>query len=278
MSVAGEDVMTPVVLSATPYAALNAVLSHFVPRVRDLLADNFVGAYLQGSFALGDFDEHSDVDFLVVVRDDIPDSQIPALDALHAAIHDFPPPWGHRLEGSYIPAAIVRRRGHGPGEPLLFLDHGARSLVRSEHDDTNVVRWITRERGIVLAGPDPRELVDEVSAEALRREMRENIARWPATWFPDAASIEAHWMQALIVVTYCRMLHTLQTGTVTSKRASAAWALRTFDVRWHRLIASSLSAKPSQSLGPADPHAVAETLAFVAYCTRWAENLQGRSD
>jgi hypothetical protein len=29
--------------------------------------------------------------------------------------------------------------------PFVYLDHGARSLVRSEHDDTQVVRWSLRE-------------------------------------------------------------------------------------------------------------------------------------
>jgi Nucleotidyltransferase domain len=103
--------------SPTPYAALNTVLASFVERVRDLTADNFVGAYLQGSFALGDFDENSDADFLIVVKRDIADSDVPALNALHTAIHDFPPPWGHRLEGSYSPAAILRRWSENPRDP-----------------------------------------------------------------------------------------------------------------------------------------------------------------
>src|SRR6266478_6491156 len=103
--------------SPTPYSALNTVLVYFVERVRDLTADNFVGAYLQGSFALGDFDENSDADFLIVVKRDIADSDVPALNALHAAIHDFPPPWGHRLEGSYSPAAILRRWSENPRDP-----------------------------------------------------------------------------------------------------------------------------------------------------------------
>ena len=65
--------------SPTPYSALNTVLVYFVERVRDLTADNFVGAYLQGSFALGDFDENSDADFLIVVKYNIPNSDVPAL-------------------------------------------------------------------------------------------------------------------------------------------------------------------------------------------------------
>jgi predicted nucleotidyltransferase len=38
-----------------------------VKRARLILGANFFGAYLQGSFALGDADLHSDCDFLVVM-------------------------------------------------------------------------------------------------------------------------------------------------------------------------------------------------------------------
>jgi Aminoglycoside adenylyltransferase, C-terminal domain len=278
----------------TPYAALNAVLGHFVGRVQELLADNFIGAYLQGSFALGHFDGDSDVDFLLVMERDIADRDVSALNALHAAIHEFPKPWGHRLEGSYSPAAILRRLTESPrdppgapprpptwvdpgtggtpprGYPLLFLDHGARTLVRSEHDNTRVVRWVTRERGIVLAGPDPRALIDEVSAEDLRNEMRETMARAAAKWLSDLAALDARWLQAFAVGLYCRMLHTLETGVVTSKKAAAEWALVALDARWHALIVSSAQARPSASPGPADPRAVAETKAFMRYALQRA--------
>jgi hypothetical protein len=56
-----KKVAFPLNSSPTPYAALNVVLGYFVERARELLADNFVGAYLQDSFALGDFDEKSDL-------------------------------------------------------------------------------------------------------------------------------------------------------------------------------------------------------------------------
>lgn len=38
----------------TPFAGLNAVLDKLVTSVQAILGDNFLGAYLQGSFALGD--------------------------------------------------------------------------------------------------------------------------------------------------------------------------------------------------------------------------------
>jgi predicted nucleotidyltransferase len=49
----------------TPYVELNAVLRALVEGMQAALGDDFVSACLQGSFAVGDFDGDSDVDFVV---------------------------------------------------------------------------------------------------------------------------------------------------------------------------------------------------------------------
>src|SRR6185369_17821251 len=86
----------------TPFADLNAVLAHLVEGVQRLLGDNFVGAYLQGSFAVGDATEFSDCDFIIVTARDITPAELPAFQALHAGIHELPYPyWRTGLEGSY---------------------------------------------------------------------------------------------------------------------------------------------------------------------------------
>ena len=92
----------------TPYAELNAVLLELVALVRDALGANFIGAYLQGAFAVGDFDAYSDVDFLVVVEEDIADAQLPQLQALHGDVFQLPSAWAQHLEGSYIPRDALR--------------------------------------------------------------------------------------------------------------------------------------------------------------------------
>lgn len=57
----------------------------------ELLGDDFVGAYLHGSFAVGDADEHSDADWLVVTRSaDVP---LGALQEFHREFHDRPGNW-----------------------------------------------------------------------------------------------------------------------------------------------------------------------------------------
>jgi hypothetical protein len=161
----------------TPYADLNAVLRDFVTRVRDALRDNFVGAYLQGSFAIGDFDIYSDVDFLIVVGEDISDGQLSALQAIHADIFKLDCAWAQHLEGSYIPTAALAQLPP-PSRAFAYLDHGSAELVRSDHDDSLVVYWSLRERGITIIGPEPRSFVARVPVDALRREVFETMQSW----------------------------------------------------------------------------------------------------
>ena len=52
----------------TEYSELNHILEILVSSVQGILEKEFVGAYLQGSFAAGDYDLHSDVDFLIGVE------------------------------------------------------------------------------------------------------------------------------------------------------------------------------------------------------------------
>jgi hypothetical protein len=227
----------------TPHADLNFVLYELVTQVRTVLGDNLVDAYLQGSFAVGDFDIYSDVDFLIILEDDISDDRLPSLQALHSAIFDLRPAWARHLEGSYIPKAALRRLPP-PSRKFLYLDHGSRELVRSDHDDTLVVYWVLRERGVTLIGPKPRTLVPQVSAEALRREVLETMRNWRQEWLAHPDKLNNRFYQPFAVLSYCRMLHTLQTGRVESKRAGAAWAIGALDRRWHPLIRRALDDRP----------------------------------
>jgi hypothetical protein len=161
----------------TPYSELNSVLRDLVRGVQSALTDTFISAYLQGSFAVGDFDEHSDADFVIAVRDDLSDTQIASLQSLHGRVYDLPTEWAKHLEGSYFPVATLRR-GDQSGTPLWYLDHGSRALVRSTHCNTLLVRCVLREKGITLAGPSAATLIEPVPVDALRREIRRTMQEW----------------------------------------------------------------------------------------------------
>jgi predicted nucleotidyltransferase len=58
------------------YPELTSVLQRFVVGVQDALGNNFLGAYLVGSLAMGDFDLDSDVDFLILTNWELSDAEV----------------------------------------------------------------------------------------------------------------------------------------------------------------------------------------------------------
>jgi hypothetical protein len=158
----------------TQFAELNELLGQLVLQARSILGDNFVGAYLQGSFALGDADLYSDCDFLVIVAGGLAPVPERRIRGLHAAIPTRSEHWAHHLEGSYTPRDELRSLA-GLGRNWLFVDHGHREMEWSTHCNTEVVRWVLREHGLTLAGPDPKALVDEVQPDVLRARMRQEV-------------------------------------------------------------------------------------------------------
>jgi hypothetical protein len=74
--------------------------------------------------------------------------------------------------------------------------------------------------------------------------------------------------QSLLVLSFCRVLHTLATGRVTSKPEAGRWALDALDPEWSSLIRRALDDRPDQwgkVHRQADERAVERTLAFVDY-------------
>jgi predicted nucleotidyltransferase len=253
-------------IEPTVFPELNEVLRELVRSAREVLGDNFRGAYLQGSFAVGDADEHSDVDFVIVTNDEVTAAEEAALQAMHERLFGLESPWAQHLEGSYIPKSRLRRVDPAR-EPFLYIDNGATELVRDNHDNTAVVRWSLREHGVVLAGPDPKALVDPVSAEELRRNVLESMDEWES-WLAARDAPMSRRLQGLLVLSFCRMLHTLETGRVTSKREAGEWAFGASDPEWQGLIQAALNERPDpwrKVHEPADPDAAEHALAFMAY-------------
>jgi hypothetical protein len=251
----------------TPYRELNEVLSCLTASLRRNLGSHLVGAYLQGSFAVGDFDLHSDVDLIFVVEDELSSEQIDALQEMHDRIYRLKSKWAQYLEGSYFPKDIMRHHSKR-GSKLWYLDNGARSLVRSEHCNTILVRWIVREKGITLIGPPPDTLVDPISTELLRMEILEEITGWGKEVLDNPARFNNRFYQGFIVLNYCRMLHDLERGYPGSKREGAEWAKANLEPSWHGLIDRTWGCRPTpewQVKQPADPKDFATTLKFVQY-------------
>ncbi len=229
----------------TPYADLDELLAELLGHWQRILGDNLVGAYVQGSFALGSGDQQSDCDWLVATRGSLTKPQIAQLRQLHAEVPTREGHWCHDLEGSYAPVDELASVDH-LGQEWLFNDHGHRTLAWDDHCNRAYTRWILREYGITLTGPAPRAFMPVVPADLLRREAAASLP----TLLDDLASwIDIDtlaWGQRYAVVTACRILYTLETAHVASKQGALEWALRTLARRWQPLLAQ---VRDERSLG-----------------------------
>lgn len=238
---------------------MNAVLHRLLSDVRATLGDHFFGLYLYGSLASGDFDpDRSDIDFLVVTTDDLPDEMILALEAMHTRLMNSGLTWAAKLEGAYLPRAALRRYDpDAPPRPGINEKHFG---VGRHGSDWIIQRYIIREYGAALAGPPPRDLIDPVPPDDLRQAVRGILAEW---WAPVAR--EQVWLhdslyQSFAILTMCRALHTLHYGTVVSKPVAARWAQAALGEPWAALIEQALIWQPDSPWSDLE-----QTLSFIRF-------------
>ena len=257
----------------TPYPELNTVLWKLVDSVQKALGNNFVGAYLQGSFAVGDFDAHSDVDFIIVIEKELSSEQVQSLQEVHEQIYRLDSSWAQHLEGSYFPKEVLRYHD-STDKQLWYLDNGSRVLIQSNHDNTVIVRNVVREKGITLVGPSPATLVDPIPVEIVRKAIMATIHGWGQEITSNSEHFNNRFYQSFIVLNYCRMLHDLVRGVPGSKRAGTEWAKTHLDPSWIGLIDRTWDGRPTPEIPRlADPKDFKDTLKFVEYSRNKADML-----
>jgi hypothetical protein len=228
------------VSAPTPYAGVNAVVRRLLPGARRVLGRQFVGLYLHGSLAYGDFrPQTSDVDFLVVTRAGLPAPIFAALQQVHRRLYTSGLSWAQRLEGAYVPQDDLRR--HDPTHPPVpYLGLDGRLALEQLGSDWILQRWILREMGIAVAGPTPAILIDPVGPEELRVAVRGSLREWWSPPFASPRRFETDGYRAYAVLTMCRSLYVLEHGRIASKPEAARWALQTLAPAWHALIRAAV--------------------------------------
>jgi hypothetical protein len=257
-----------------PYPEVNAILHELLTSVQSILGNHFIGMYLFGSLATGDFDQDSDVDYVVVTDDVLSNELVSALQDMHVRIATIDSWCATQLEGSYVPQGALRR--YDPVRALhLHIDRGkGERLNKMQLDNSPPSRawwggWVLlrdslREKGITLAGPAPRMLIDPVSPEELEQAAQAILQGWAAQILDTPAEIDSRGYQSYTVLTLCRILYTLQNSSVASKPVAARWAQETLDPRWIPLIERAWLGRQKAGL-KAEPHDVNETLEFIRY-------------
>ncbi|MEI6136294.1 MAG: aminoglycoside adenylyltransferase domain-containing protein [Chloroflexota bacterium] len=241
------------------------LLDDVLDGVQTALGDSFVGLYVRGSLALGDFDDYtSDVDLVAVMEQPLDEAQFRALRAMHRRIESSRSPYVPRYEITYLDRLAVRR--FVPGERHATLRQGG-SLEWVEHRvDWIIERWVLREHGFRILGPDPHALIDPITSDQLIEANRQRLADW-RSWLDDpsdGAWAPKHGQMAYVVETMCRCRYAVATGSIATKPQAVRWALEAFPEPWRTTVRRSHIWRADSTI---DPKIVPEVRRFVEWAT-----------
>lgn len=220
---------------------LNLIQS-LLQEVQKLLQNQFIGFYIHGSLAMGDFNpESSDIDFLVVTEEMISEEVFHSLAKIHHNFIVSGMKWAKKLEGSYIPKKFllskeppITLRPHINSGTFCYAQYGYEWVLE---------RYVTREFGIILEGPDPKTLIPYISLMELQQASQQILQEWWVPMLSDPSRLHSDEYQVYAVLTMCRILHLWTNGIMASKKQSAEWVLISLDAKWRPLIEQALQWK-----------------------------------
>jgi predicted nucleotidyltransferase len=213
------------------------ILYKLLEQVQAVLGQEFVGFYLHGSLAMGDFDlATSDIDFAIVTRNHLGPETIAKLKLIHKKLLETNSETAKLLEGAYIPSSMIRCHGiHAPAIPHV---HGDAFYLAQLEPHWILNRAILRESGVTLTGPTPDSLIDPISLEARQHAIRDFLREWWQPMLTDSIRLENAEYRVYAVQTMARGLCTLETGELLSKPNAIRWALDHLPDEWHGTIRS----------------------------------------
>jgi hypothetical protein len=249
-------------IQPTPYPDVNTALNILLTGTKGILEERFIGLYLIGSLALGDFSpQHSDIDYVVVTDSAVEENHFMALQAMHARFDANGSPWAARIEAAYVPRSVLNEPDPVPGYyPQI---ETGRALFKEPLE----VGWVfqrhtLREYGVIAEGPDIHDLLRPSPKGNLQSAVTTVLQPWMAQRHdPDWLAWLHAGGQPFVVLTLCRLLYSFTVGDVVSKPVAARWAQQVLGAPWHALIEYAITGQQDGD-GERDEQ---ETVALLEY-------------
>jgi len=250
------------------------VLHEYMTAINGQIPQCVEGLYIHGSIALNAFvDNSSDIDFISVVNRRLNETDIQLLSNIHREISDkYPHP---DMDGAYLQWGDL-------GKPESDVEHypfyNSKTLHPKGLFNQNPVTWWTlKHHGIVVVGPDPKELKFDVDKDLLIDYVFNNMnTYWSQrlvqmennrNMLSQFSNSDVEWEIEWSVLGMLRQYYTLRESDIISKVDAGEYALIQMPEQWHRATREALSIR--KALGEryyaSNEERITDFLAFLRY-------------
>jgi predicted nucleotidyltransferase len=231
-------------MSATPYNDVDKLLDVLLARIQSVLHNKFIGLYLYGSLASGDFDHDiSDIDLLVATSKPVDETEFESLKKMHDDFAYEYKVWKDRIEVQYVSLSVLRTFktqtskivNISPGKPIHFIEAGKDWLINW---------YIVQENGIALFGPNQSSIIPKITKDEYINTVKKDTLLWKER-IKKYTTQSPRGPLAYVVFTLCRALYGYKHGKQVSKKQAASWAAKEFP-EWASLIDETISWRNAQ--------------------------------
>ena len=217
-----------------------SLLNQMIKVCRDVFAEKLTGVYLHGSLSMGCFHpQKSDIDFIIVVTDDISDEQKFIFMQEVVELNKQAPDKG--LELSVVKREFCEKFLYPTPFELHFSNTHLQWFEKNPHDYINKMKGTDKDLaahftiinrfGITLYGDDASAVFSEVP----KADYIDSI------WFDiEGAKEEILKNPIYVILNLCRVAAYLREELVTSKKQGGEWGLQNLPNEFHELIKDAL--------------------------------------
>jgi len=218
------------------------LLSRFTEMCRAVLGDNLTGVYLHGSAVMGCFNpEKSDLDFILVVKDTVPDAEKMAFMENAVKLNEYAPSKGFEW-------SIVKKEVCSPFVyPTPYELHFSNTHLKWFRE--NPVDYIRKMRGVDKDLAAHFTVINHYGKVLYGEEIGKVFGTVPKEDYIDSIWLDIENAcedivsePVYIILNLCRVLAYLRDGLVLSKKAGGEWGLDALPKKYHPLIQNALTA------------------------------------
>ncbi len=208
-------------------AKLNLTLELFLRECLDCFGGQLVCVVIYGSVTYNDLSPgYSDLDFLAVAKDDIPDAMYPRLSEMRKPLRSGQ--YGilaTMIEGEFVP----RKSLAAPETGQSYYWGTSSDKPRTGSSVRGLVAEVIHDRGITIWGEDIIPEIPKPSRDEMLQDLRDS--NWLREHSPNGGLHSVDWL-----LTIARFLIIVREGRLSSKSEAAEWGYANAKGAWREYL------------------------------------------